>query len=119
VKALRLAWLGIRTDDYDANVAFFRDLLGFEVVFEEERTIELELPAGERVQLFAPGHEYHGRFAGAGPVPLFEVDDLEAVERRLHDASVETLGRAADAEWEWLEVRGPDGNLYSLGARRG
>ena len=119
MKALRLAWLGIRTEDYGANVAFFRDVLGLEVVFEEEGTIELELPAGERVQLFGAGHEYHDRFAGAGPVPLFEVDDLTAAEGQLRDAGVEILGREADSRWEWLELRGPDGNLYSLGARRG
>jgi catechol 2,3-dioxygenase-like lactoylglutathione lyase family enzyme len=119
VKALRLAWLGIRTDDYDANVAFFRDVLGLEVVFEEERSIELEFPAGDRVQLFAAGHQYHDRFAGAGPVPLFEVDDLQGVEGRLRDAGVEVLGRETDSRWDWLELRGPDGNLYSLGARRG
>jgi catechol 2,3-dioxygenase-like lactoylglutathione lyase family enzyme len=119
MKALRLAWLGISSDDYDASVVFFRDVLGLEVVFEEEQTVELELPAGERVQLFAAGHEYHDRFAGAGPVPLFEVGDLEAAEGRLREAGVEILARESDSRWDWLELRGPDGNLYSLGARRG
>jgi catechol 2,3-dioxygenase-like lactoylglutathione lyase family enzyme len=119
VKALRLAWLGIRSDDYDATVRLFRDLLGLEVVFEEERTVELELPAGERVQIFGPGHAYHDRFAASGPVPLVEVDDLPAAESRLREADVDILRRESDSSWDWLEFRGSDGNLYSVGARRG
>lgn len=119
MKALRLAWLGIRSDDYDATVGLFRDVLGLDVVFEEERTVELELPAGERVQVFAPGHPYHDRFAGHALVPLVEVDDLAAAEALLHDARVEIVRRGSDSVWDWLELRAADGNLYSIGARRG
>ena len=119
MKALRLAWIGIRSDHYDATVHLFRDVLGLEVVFEEEHTVELELPAGERVQVFGPGHVYHDRFAASGPVPLVEVDDLEAAESRLREADVEILRRESDSSWDWLELRAADGNLYSVGARRG
>jgi catechol 2,3-dioxygenase-like lactoylglutathione lyase family enzyme len=119
MKALRLAWLGIRSDDYDATVHLFRDVLGLAVAFEEEHTVELELPAGERVQVFGPGHVYHDRFATGGPVPLVEVDDLTAAESRLREAEVEIVRRESDSSWDWLEFRASDGNLYSVGARRG
>ena len=119
MRALRLAWLGIRSDDYDATVGLFRDVLGLEVVFEEERTVELELPAGERVQVFAPGHDYHDRFSGNPLVPLVEVDDLRAAEVRVREAGLEIVRRGSDSAWEWLELRGADGHLYSVGARRG
>jgi catechol 2,3-dioxygenase-like lactoylglutathione lyase family enzyme len=119
MKALRLAWLGIRSDDYDGTVRLFRDVLGLEVAFEEEHTVELELPAGERVQVFGPGHVYHDRLAGAGPVPLVEVDDLQAAESRLREAEFEILRRESDSSWDWLEFRAGDGNVYSVGAQRG
>jgi catechol 2,3-dioxygenase-like lactoylglutathione lyase family enzyme len=122
MKALRLAWVGVRTDDLDATAHFFREVLGLDVVLEEEGTVELELPAGERVQLFAPGHPYHDHFGAQarGPVPLFEVDDLDEAERRLRNAGYDLVGeRERDSSWEWLEFRGPDGNLYELGCRRG
>jgi catechol 2,3-dioxygenase-like lactoylglutathione lyase family enzyme len=119
VNALRLAWLGIRTDDYEATLRLFRDTLGLATEFEEPGTVELSLPDGARVQLFAPGHRYHEAFAGSGPVPLFEVDDLDEAERRLRHAGLEVGERERDSSWEWFDFRGPDGNLYELARRRG
>ena len=119
MKALRLAWLGIRTDDYDATLRLFRETLGLATEFEERDTVELSLPDGARVQLFARGHRYHEAFAGSGPVPLFEVDDLDEAERRLRAAGLEAGERDRDAAWEWFGFRGPDGNLYELARRLG
>jgi catechol 2,3-dioxygenase-like lactoylglutathione lyase family enzyme len=119
VKALRLAWLGIRTDDYEATLRLFRETLGLATEFEEPNTAELSLPDGVRVQLFAPGHRYHDAFAGLGPVPLVEVDDLDEAERRLREAGLDVGERERDAAWEWFDFRGPDGNLYELARRRG
>jgi catechol 2,3-dioxygenase-like lactoylglutathione lyase family enzyme len=119
MKASRLAWLGIRTDDYEATLRLFRETLGLATEFEEPNTVELSLPDGARVQLFAPGHRYHDAFAGSGPVPLFEVDDLDEAERRVRDAGLEVGERDRDAAWEWFDFRGPEGNLYELARRRG
>ncbi|MFL5922568.1 MAG: VOC family protein [Gaiellaceae bacterium] len=119
MKALGLVWLGIRTDDLEETLRLFRDVLGLEPVLEEEGTVELELPRGERVQLFGPGHTYHDRFEGAGPVPLFEVDDLEEAGRRLRERGLEIGPRDQDAAWEWFDFRGPDGNVYELARRLG
>jgi catechol 2,3-dioxygenase-like lactoylglutathione lyase family enzyme len=118
VKALGLAWLGISSDEYDATVSLFRDVLGLEVAFAEEGTVELKLPAGERVQIFGPGHRYYEGLAGV-PMPLFEVDDLEAAEARVRAAGLEILRHDSDSAWDWLDFRGPDGNLYALGQRNG
>jgi catechol 2,3-dioxygenase-like lactoylglutathione lyase family enzyme len=122
MKAIRLAWVGIRTDDYDATVRLFRDVLGLEVELEEEQTTELSLPAGERVQVFGRGHRYHEIFGteARGPVPLFEVADVRGAERRLAEAGLEIVGSLeSDSDWDWLNFRGPDGNLYAVASRRG
>ena len=119
MKTLRLAWLGIRTDDYEATVRLFRDTLGLATELEEPRTVELSLPDGARVQLFAPGHRHHEAFAGSGLVPLFEVDDLDEAERRLRGEGLDVGERESDSAWEWFDFRGPDGNLYELARRRG
>jgi catechol 2,3-dioxygenase-like lactoylglutathione lyase family enzyme len=122
MKAIRLAWVGIRADDYDATVRLFRDVLGLEVELVEEHTTELSLPAGERVQVFGRGHRYHELFGAeaGGPVPLFEVEDVREAERRLGEAGLVIVGSLeSDPGWEWLNFRGPDGNLYAVASRRG
>jgi catechol 2,3-dioxygenase-like lactoylglutathione lyase family enzyme len=120
VKGIR--WIGIGTDAYDATVAFFGDVLGMERRFDEPDTVEFQTADGDAVQVMAPGHPYHGFFDrhDSGPVPLLEVDDLDEARRRLDAAGIEILGPTGrDDEWEWINLRGPDGHLYELGARRG
>jgi catechol 2,3-dioxygenase-like lactoylglutathione lyase family enzyme len=122
MKALGLVWLGVSADEYAEMVRLFRDVLGLRVEFEEPDTIELSFPAGERVQVFGPGHAYHRFFSAeaSGPVPLFEVDDLQAARARLAGAGFELVGtREGDSDWEWIHFRGPEGNLYALACRRG
>jgi hypothetical protein len=52
-------------------------------------------------------------------VPLFEVDDLDAVRTAIERAGAEILGDVeADDSWTWIDVRGPDGNLYAFGSPR-
>ena len=116
-----LVWLGIPTDRYAETAAFFEDVLGLDVEFDEGTTVELSTAGGDRVQLFAPGHAYHGLFRelGCAVVPLFEVDDLAAATAELKRAGVEILGPPEqDSAWTWINVRGPDGNVYELAERR-
>jgi len=120
VEVKGIHWLGVRTDRYDEMVAFLRDVLGLRVSFEESNTVELETTEGDRVQVMAPGYPYYeffGRHA-RGPVPLLEVDDVHAARRELEAAGAELVGETErDAEWEWIHVLAPDGNLYSLASR--
>jgi hypothetical protein len=51
-------------------------------------------------------------------VPLFEVDDLQAAHAELVGAGIEVIGEIEqDASWQWLNVRGPDGNVSELASR--
>jgi catechol 2,3-dioxygenase-like lactoylglutathione lyase family enzyme len=121
VRVRRLCWLGVRASSYDETVAVFRDALGLTVEFETPTTTELSLESGDRVQVFGPGDPYYEFFGehGRGPVALFEVDDLDAARSELEAAGVEIIGPAGhDDEWDWIHFRGPDGNLYELGAGR-
>jgi len=120
VNVRSIRWVGIATDEYDAMAEFFRDVLGLRATFEEPTTIELETSEGDRVQLMAPGDRYHAFFRAhaAGPVPLFEVDDVAAARRELEAAGVEIVGPSErDSDWEWIHVRAPDGTLVELASR--
>jgi catechol 2,3-dioxygenase-like lactoylglutathione lyase family enzyme len=115
-----IRWVGIRTDRYDEMVGFLRDVLGLKTNFEEPTTIELETTEGDEVQVMAPGDPYYEFFGehARGPVPLFEVDDVNAARRELQEAGVELVGELGrDSNWEWIHVRAPDGNLYELASR--
>jgi len=115
-----LVWLGIPADDYAATARFFTGALGMDVAFDEGNTIELSAGNGDRVPAVAPGHRYFGlyRDQGARIVPLFEVEDLDEAHAGLIDGGAEIIGGTeSDGAWEWLTFRGPDGNLYSVGAR--
>jgi catechol 2,3-dioxygenase-like lactoylglutathione lyase family enzyme len=117
MRVLRLAWLGVPTNEYDATLRLFRDVLGMPVEFEEATTVELSTESDDRVQLFAPGDPHHERFDAA--VALFEVDDAAAARAELDEAGVELVGEPeSDSRWTWFHFRTPDGNLYSLGSRR-
>jgi catechol 2,3-dioxygenase-like lactoylglutathione lyase family enzyme len=116
-----LIWLGTCTQNLTNTVEFFRDVLGLEPAFEESQTAELSMENGDRIQLFAPGHPYFKFFTAhaSGPVPLFEVDDLDTAKHAILDAGLQLVGEVdADEKWLWLTFRAPDGNLYELASPR-
>jgi catechol 2,3-dioxygenase-like lactoylglutathione lyase family enzyme len=113
-------WVGIKTDRYEAMVSFLRDVLGLRVNFEEPTTIEFTTSEGDEVQVIGPGHPYYEFFGeqAHGPVPLFEVDDVHSARRELEAAGLDVVGSTEhDRHWEWIHVRGPDGNLYEFASR--
>jgi len=118
VKAL--VWLGVPVDDIAAAVGFFAGTLALDPVFEEPDTVELSAANGDKIQLFGPGHRYFDlcRGQGVAMLPLFEVADVDQARAALASSGVELLGAVeSDAAWRWFLARGPDGNLYSFGAR--
>jgi catechol 2,3-dioxygenase-like lactoylglutathione lyase family enzyme len=120
VNVRNVRWVGIPTDEYESMVGFFRDVLGLRVGFEDPTTIEFETSERDQIQLMAPGDRYYDFFRAhaAGPVPLFEVDDVSEARRELEVAGVEIVGASErDSSWEWIHVRAPDGTLFELASR--
>jgi catechol 2,3-dioxygenase-like lactoylglutathione lyase family enzyme len=120
MSVLGIRWIGVCAEQYDEMVGFLRDVLALPMAFEDEATAEFALANDDRVQVYGPGHRYYELFgaAGGGPVPLIEVDDLQATRMELAAAGVELIEETQrDASWEWLTFRGPDGNLYELASR--
>jgi catechol 2,3-dioxygenase-like lactoylglutathione lyase family enzyme len=119
VRVTRIAWLGTRTEKFDETTAFFRDVLGIPVRYEEPGFAMLQLPFGERdfVEVFAPDAP-GGELYGTGPVVGLLVDDVEQARVELLGAGVEVLDETRWLEgmdgYGWFHVRGPDGNVYAI-----
>jgi catechol 2,3-dioxygenase-like lactoylglutathione lyase family enzyme len=113
-------WVGVPAQNYNAMVAFARDVLGLRVNFTEPTTVEFSTTEGDEFQIMAPGDAYYDFFSehAHGPVPLFEVDDVRRARQELVRAGIEVIGPAGrDSRWEWIHFRAPDGNLYELASR--
>ena len=118
VKNIR--WVGVATSNYDAMVEFVKSVMGLRVNFDDEFTVEFKTTEGDGFQLMAQGDPYFDFFSSQarGPVPLFEVSDLDEAYNELVAAGVDVVGpRGRDSVWEWIHFRAPDGNLYELSSR--
>ena len=116
VTVRNLRWLGLSVEDPATSSAFFRDIFGMRVVFDEPQSIELETADGDRVQLFGPASRYFER--GQRPLPLFEIDNAVEARAELVARGIDVGPLEADGEWEWFDVAGPDGITCELGSRR-
>jgi hypothetical protein len=113
-------WVGIYTHRYSEMVSLLRDTMGLAVNFEEATTVEFKTSEGDEVQVHAPADPYYEFFNkhAAGPVPLFEVDNVHSARTELEDAGIEIVGPVGrDSNWEWIHFRAPDGNLYEFASR--
>lgn len=115
-----IRWVGVPTRNYDTMVSFLSQVLGLRVNFSEPTTTEFSTSEGDEIQVMAPGDAYYDFFTqhAAGPVPLFEVDDVHRAGRELEQAGIAVIGATSrDSRWEWVHFRAPDGNLYELASR--
>src|SRR5918992_4343589 len=107
-----LSWVGTRTDRFSDLAMFYREAMGLEVDHEEEDFAVFKLPDGSKVEVFGPSDQDHTHF-DSGPVPGFEVYDIEAARERLETGGAEFVGPIQ--RWEptgeaWSHFRAPDGN---------
>jgi hypothetical protein len=91
---LNVRWVGVRTGNDAAMARFLRDVMGLRVNFEEPTTMEFSTSEGDEIQIMAPGDPYFDFFGehATGPVPLFEVDDVQSARRELEEAGAEIVG---------------------------
>lgn len=126
MKALRIGFLGIRTDCVAETTAFFRDVVGLaSVATSESRTIT-QLPTGpwDFVEVF--GSDFSDdrmiRAEVDGVFVAIFVEDIEAARSECLAAGVEILGETIWADEAfgnpdysgvaWFFVRAPDRNVY-------
>jgi catechol 2,3-dioxygenase-like lactoylglutathione lyase family enzyme len=113
MRVLSLTWVGTRTADYPATLAFFRDVLGLGVSSSEADFAVLSVPDGATVEVFGPASEYNQHLTH--PVAGFLVSDLEKALGELQAAGVEiVLPVQHGGTRSWMHFRAPDGFVYEL-----
>ena len=116
-----------RVSDLEKTIAFYRDVLGLELIRRHTS------PRGSELVFFkAPGSEEEieiCKYDGSGEVKVgydithlaFEVDDLQATVDRLATDGYGLVGGIGQYEhtWRMAYVRGPEGIIVSLAERIG
>ena len=113
MRVLSLVWVGTRTTEYPATLAFFRDVLGLGVSSSETDFAVLDVPDGATVEVFGPASEYNRHLTH--PVAGFLVADLDDAVAELRAAGVEVvLPVQHGGTRSWMHFRAPDGFVYEL-----
>jgi catechol 2,3-dioxygenase-like lactoylglutathione lyase family enzyme len=116
VRVHGVSWLGTRTPEYDAMVAFLRNVLRLEVAHEQPGFAVFRCENGDLVEVFGSDHDKEHTFFTTGPVAGFQVDDVVDAKREMETAGVEFIGSmgSTDDGHAWWHFRGPDGNVYEI-----
>jgi catechol 2,3-dioxygenase-like lactoylglutathione lyase family enzyme len=115
MRIIKLAWVGTRTENYQATADFFRDALGLRPDLDLPGFRVLKLPDGSKVEVFGPDSDINRHFT-TGPVAGFLVDDLQAATDELRTQGVEILLLTENdgSGNAWVHFRAPDGNIYEF-----
>jgi catechol 2,3-dioxygenase-like lactoylglutathione lyase family enzyme len=113
MRVLSLTWVGTRTSDYPATLAFFTKVLGLGVTSSEADFAVLSVPDGATVEVFGPASKYNQHLTH--PVAGFLVSGLEKAVGELQAAGVEiVLPVQHGGTRSWIHLRAPDGFVYEL-----
>ena len=109
-----IAWLGTRTTKFESMLSLYRDVMGMPVTQQEPGFVVLDLPNGDKVELFGDESSYNRDFTH--PVAGFLVDDIESARAEMEAAGIEFLGPIERTEegYAWSHFRAPDGFIYEL-----
>jgi catechol 2,3-dioxygenase-like lactoylglutathione lyase family enzyme len=114
MKVLGIVWLGTRTSNFDAMVNLYQNIMGLEINHQEPGFVVMDLPNGDRVEVFGQDSPYNRFFIN--PVAGFLVDNIHAARKEMEAAGIEFIGatEVTDDGYAWAHFRAPDGFIYEL-----
>jgi len=112
-----LSWLGLRTNQFEEMVTFFRDVMGIQPIRDEPEIVGFQLIDGTQMELYRPDEEFHAFFT-TGPVVAFRVDDVDAARTTMEAAGIEFIGPIQRAgKTSWNHFRAPDGTVFEISCK--
>lgn len=114
MKVQGLVWLGTRTPHFDRMLDFYQNVLGVPPIHLEPGFAVLDLPNGDRLEIFGADSPYN-RFM-SHPVAGFLVDDIVTARAEMESHGIEFIGpiQQGDKGYAWSHFRAPDGFIYEL-----
>jgi predicted enzyme related to lactoylglutathione lyase len=109
-----LAWLGLRTAQFDEINTFFRDVMGIQTIRDEPEITGFQMTDGTQMELYRPEEAFHAFFT-TGPVAAFLVDDVDVARKTMEAAGIEFIGPIQRAgKTSWNHFRAPDGTVFEI-----
>lgn len=114
MKVKGIAWLGTRTSKFEEMLQLYQNVMGMQLTQPEPGFAVMDLPNGDKVELFGDGSAYNMDFTH--PVAGFLVDDIDSARAEMEAAGIEFFGPIERTEggYAWSHFRAPDGFLYEL-----
>jgi len=114
MKIKGLVWLGTRTSNFDAMVNLYQNIMGIEITYQESGFVVMDLPNGDRLEVFGEDSPYNTFFTN--PVAGFLVDDIASARAAMELQGIEFIGPTEVVEdgYAWAHFRAPDGFIYEL-----
>ena len=114
MKVKGLAWLGTRTPKLRAMLTLYQNIMGMNLTHQEPGFVVLELPNGDKVELFGDESSYNKFFTN--PVAGFLVDDIDSARSEMEAHGIEFIGPTERTEdgYAWAHFRAPDRFIYEL-----
>ena len=114
MKVKGLVWLGTRTAQFEPMLDFCQNVMGLAPIHKEPDFAVLDMPNGDRLEIFGPNSPYN--IFMTHPVVGFLVEDIVSARAELEAHGIEFLGpihTGADG-YAWSDFRAPDGFVYEL-----
>ncbi|HEX9386921.1 MAG TPA: VOC family protein [Anaerolineales bacterium] len=109
-----IVWLGTRTSNFDEMVNLYQNIMGLDITHQEPGFVVMDLPNGDRVEVFGDESSYNTFFTNR--VAGFLVDDIAAARAEMESQGIEFIGPTEVVEdgYAWAHFRAPDGFIYEL-----
>jgi len=95
-------------------VQLYQNIMGLDVTHQESGFVVMDLPNGDRVEVFGQESSYNTFFTN--PVAGFLVDDIAVARAEMESQGIEFIGPTDVVEdgYAWAHFRAPDGFIYEL-----
>ncbi len=119
MRPTRLTMVTVQVRDFDAAVAWYRDVLGLAVLFTQPNEFAMLAPPGSEEPVLALATDHPDRISprpGIGWTPTLVVEDFDATvaELRQRGVTFDAAEEGADEGYRLVRVLDPEGNPIGI-----